>query len=41
MVETIEARTAWHHTPIAPPLIPEQIEFRELRKRIADLEEHN
>jgi len=28
-------------TPKASPLTPEQIELRELRKRIADLEEHN
>ncbi len=27
--------------PKASPLTPEQIELRELRKRIADLEEHN
>jgi transposase len=28
-------------TPKASPLTPEQIELRKLRKRIADLEEHN
>ncbi len=28
-------------TPKASPLTPEQIELRELRKRIADIEEHN
>ena len=28
-------------TPKASPLIPEQIENRELKKRIAELEEHN
>jgi len=28
-------------TPKAAPLTPEQIEIRELKKRIAELEEHN
>ncbi len=28
-------------TPKASPLTPEQIEIRELKKRIAELEEHN
>ena len=28
-------------TPKAAPLTPEQIELRELKKRIAELEEHN
>ncbi len=28
-------------TPKASPLPPEQIEIRELKKRIAELEEHN